>query len=171
VRPESDREEPELPLLYRGPVPRILRAVVAVIRPPDFVLDAEVDSAVLRTALSFVPYLPAPMRLGLPIGLVMIEYGPLAFGEGPRRFSTMDGARGARYLRRWEHTFGPLALLFKGLRALVLLSFYQQPQVLAALEVDWAGRARELVARRAELLEPGGAARADLAPARGEGSG
>jgi hypothetical protein len=154
VAPAQDPEDPQLPLLYRGPVTRILRAVIATIRPPDFLFDAEIDPAVLRTALSFVPYLPAPMRVGLPLGLLMIEYAPLAFGEGPRRFSRMDGERAARYLARWERTIGPLALLFTGLRALVLLSFYQQPQVLSVLEVDWASRARELTARRAALLGP-----------------
>jgi hypothetical protein len=145
VAPAQDPEDPQLPLLYRGPVTRILRAVIATIRPPDFLFDAEIDPAVLRTALSFVPYLPAPMRVGLPLGLLMIEYAPLAFGEGPRRFSRMDGERAARYLARWERTIGPLALLFTGLRALVLLS---------VLEVDWASRARELTARRAALLGP-----------------
>src|SRR5579883_1995334 len=40
-----------------------------------------------------------------------------------------------------------------GLRALTFLAFYQHPTVLATLEVDWAGRAAALVARRAELLD------------------
>src|SRR5581483_2304942 len=39
------------------------------------------------------------------------------------------------------------------LRPLTFLAFYQHPAVLATLEVDWAGRAAALVARRAELLD------------------
>jgi hypothetical protein len=31
-------------------------------------------------------------------------------------------------------------------------SFYQQPRVLAVLDIDWAGRAEALTRRRAELL-------------------
>jgi hypothetical protein len=39
-----------------------------------------------------------------------------------------------------------------GLRTLVFLAFYQHPEVLASLDVDWAGRAAILTRRRAELL-------------------
>jgi len=35
----------------------------------------------------------------------------------------------------------------------VLLAFYQHPQVLAHLGIDWQGRAVELTRRRTELLE------------------
>jgi len=48
----------------------------------------------------------------------------------------------------------PMRIAFPlGLRTLVLLAFYQHPQVLAHLGVDWQGRAVELTRRRAELLE------------------
>ena len=42
-----------------------------------------------------------------------------------------------------------------GLRTLVFLAFYQHPDVLASLDIDWAGRADTLVRRRAELLHGG----------------
>jgi hypothetical protein len=48
---------------------------------------------------------------------------------------------------------GPLGALVLGVRALVLLNFYQHPAVLETLQVDWAARRDELVARRAELLQ------------------
>jgi hypothetical protein len=40
-----------------------------------------------------------------------------------------------------------------GLRTLVFLAFYQHPQVLAVMNIDWAGRAEALTQRRAELLQ------------------
>ena len=66
----------------------------------------------------------------------------------------MEGERAARYLARVEVSYGPYALLFHGLRSLILICFYQQPQILELLEVDWQGRADALVVRRGELLGP-----------------
>ena len=57
------------------------------------------------------------------------------------------------YLDRLHAMGGPFAALVLGLRTLVLMNFYQHPQVLAALEIDWAGRAVALTQRRAALLE------------------
>jgi hypothetical protein len=62
-----------------------------------------------------------------------------------------DDAR--RYLERALVMGGPLGALVLGVHALVLLNFYQHPAVLETLQVDWAARRDELVARRAELLQ------------------
>lgn len=131
---------------------RILAAAVSAIRPHGGIFDLDIDEAVTREALEFVLYLPAPMRFGLPLGLYAIEYLAPILGGGPRRFSSMDATRAARYLARFESGRGPLDSMFQGLRALVLICFYQQPEVLAALEIDWQQRAELLTRRRAELL-------------------
>jgi len=131
---------------------RILRAVIAAIRPRGHGFDQPIDDDVLRQVVRFLPYLPGPLRIGLPAGLYLVEYGPPLFARRLRRFSAMTPDEGQRYLAAWEHAGGLRSALFVGLRALVFLAFYQHPDVLASLEVDWAGRAATLVARRAELL-------------------
>ena len=55
-------------------------------------------------------------------------------------------------LSRSDASLSRFAASLLPLVALVFLAFYQHPDVLASLEVDWAGRAATLVARRAELL-------------------
>jgi hypothetical protein len=67
----------------------------------------------------------------------------------------MDGERAEAYLRRWERAGGLRGTMLNGMRSLVLICFYQQPRVLAAMEVDWQGRADRLTAARARLAASG----------------
>ena len=131
---------------------RVLRAVIAAIRPRGHGFDQPIDEDVLRDVARFLPYLPGPLRIGLPLGLYLVEYGPPLFARRLRRFSAMTPEEGRRYLAGWGHATGLRGALFLGLRTLVFLAFYQHPDVLASLDVDWAGRAATLVGRRAELL-------------------
>jgi hypothetical protein len=68
------------------------------------------------------------------------------------RFSRLPADEARHYLERALVLGGPLGAMVLGVRTLVLLCFYQHPDVLRTLEVDWAGRARELTDRRAILL-------------------
>jgi hypothetical protein len=131
---------------------RILRAVIAAIRPRGHGFDQPIDEHVLREVEAFLPYLPLLLRRGLPLGLHLVEWGPPLFARRWCRFSSMTAEDGGRYLAGWQEAGGLRGALLLGLRTLVFLAFYQHPEVLARLEVDWAGRARALVRRRAELL-------------------
>jgi hypothetical protein len=132
---------------------RILRAAVAAIRPRGHGFDQPIDDDVLARVVEFLPYLPTPMRIGFPLGLRLLELGPVALLRRPARFSALPATDARRYLERLHAMGGPFAALVLGLRTLVLMNFYQHPQVLAALEVDWAGRAAALTRHRAALLE------------------
>ena len=137
--------------LSRGTV-RVLRAAVAAIRPRGHGFDQAIDDDVLDAVSDFFPHLPVAMRAAFPIGLRLLEIGPPVVVRRLARFSRMAPEEGRAYLERLHGMGGPFAALVLGLRTLVLLSFYQHPQVLAALEVDWAGRAAALTRRRAALL-------------------
>jgi len=132
---------------------RILGAVITAIRPRGHGFDQPIDADVLAEIERFLPFLPAPLRLGLPLGLRLLELGPLLFARRACRFSSMAPAEGCAYLARWQDAGGLRGALLMGLRTLVFLGFYQHPAVLSALGVDWAGRATALVRRRAELLD------------------
>lgn len=140
-----------LPFYYTAALTRSLRAAVVVIRPRHDLFDHPVDDAVVATLLSFMPYMAALLRLGFAAGLGLLEYLPVFFGNGLTRFSSMQEAQALAYLQRWQNSIGPFAMFFESLRELVLLCFYQQPEILEALGVDWQGRAHELVERRARL--------------------
>ena len=131
---------------------RILRAVIATIRPRGHGFDQPIDDDVLARVEEFFPHLPWPLRVGLPLGLWLVELGPPLFARRWTRFTTMERGEAARYLAAFQPAGGLRAALLMGLRTLVFLAFYQHPEVLASLEVDWSGRAATLVRRRAELL-------------------
>ena len=132
---------------------RILRAAIAAIRPRGHGFDQPIDDDVLEEIQRFIPFLPGPMRIAFPAGLRLLEYGPPIFARRWVRFSALPTDEARRYLESFQHAGGLRAALVVGLRALVLLAFYQHPQVLAHLGIDWQGRAVELTRRRAELLE------------------
>jgi len=134
------------------PQTRILRAMIAAVRPRGHGFDQPIDDDVLRDIQRFLPYLPWPLRLGLPLGLWLVELGPPLFARRWCRFTSMAPGEAARYLAAFQHAGGLRSALLMGLRTLVFLAFYEHPQVLASLGIDWAGRADALVLRRAELL-------------------
>src|SRR5215470_11056764 len=132
--------------LSRGTM-RVLRAAVAAIRPRGHGFDQAIDDDVLAAVAEFFPFLPTPMRLAFPVGLRLLELGPPLVIRRFGRFSRLPPEVGRDYLERLHRLGGPFAALVLGLRTLVFLSFYQHPQVLAALEVDWSGRAVALTRR------------------------
>jgi hypothetical protein len=132
---------------------RVLRAAVAAIRPRGHGFDQPIDGEVLEAVVAFFPYLPAPMRIAFPVGLRFLELGPPLVIRRFARFSALSPEEGRVYLEKLHAAGGAFGALVLGLRALVLMNFYQHPEVLKALEVDWAGRAVALTERRATLLE------------------
>jgi len=132
---------------------RILSAASDVVRPRGHGFDHPIDGDVLTEIEAFLPHLPLPMRLGFPIGLRLLEYGPPLVVRRWTRFSRLGPAEARHYLERALELGGPLGAMVLGVRTLVLLCFYQHPAVLATLEVDWVGRARTLTERRAGLLD------------------
>ena len=71
---------------YRAPFGRLpaplaraatqtLARVVAVLRPHEGIYDVDIDDRTLATMLRFVPYMVAPVRLGFPFGLLLVEFG------------------------------------------------------------------------------------------------
>lgn len=154
-----------------GPVVRSISAtlerVIAALRPHEGIYDVDVDGRVLATMQRYVPYMAGPIRLGFPFGLLVIEFGPPFFGFGFTRFRSMPRPVAIDYLQRMGNGAAPFRMLFDGLRVLVLVAFYQQPEIMAALGVEWESRSRELIKRRGKLM----AMDAALANPRNAGGG
>jgi hypothetical protein len=94
------------------------------------------------------------MRLGLPLGLRLLEWGPPLLVGRVRRFTALDRQEARAYLQGWlDSRLAARRLLVHGLRALVFLAFYQHPSVLDAMGVRWDRRLIETVGLRAATLD------------------
>jgi hypothetical protein len=136
---------------------QILRAVVAAIRPRGHGFDQPIEDDVAGEVEDSIQNLPRLLGFWFKVGLLFIEYGTPLYARRLRRFSRLPASDGLAILSRWERARGVRAALLRGLRLLIYFAFYQHPQVLAGMEIDWEGRAAKLVARRAELLALEGA--------------
>jgi hypothetical protein len=134
---------------------RILRAVIVAMRPRGHGFDQPIDDDVLREVEASILHLPMPLRTSFRLGLSFIQYGPPIYARRWSRFTSLPPDEGRQYLAKWEHLRGPRRALFRALRTFIFLSFYEHPEVLASLEIDWQGRAATLVRRRAALLQDG----------------
>lgn len=131
---------------------RVLIAAVTAIRPRGHGFDHPIDDAILAGVRGFFSFLPPPLRRAFPVGLRLLEWAPLVVLRRRQRFSALSLDDARLVLDRLLDMGGPFGALVMGLRTLVFLAFYQHPDVLRTLEVDWAGRAAELTRRRAQLL-------------------
>jgi len=132
---------------------RILRAVIAAMGPLEHGFDQSVGEDVLRDTEIALFHLPTRQRICLGGGLWLMEYGPPVYARRLRRFSKMERAEAQRYLASWERARGARATVFRGIKFIVFLSFYQHPEVLASLGIGWVDRAATLSRLRAELLQ------------------
>src|SRR5258705_11747054 len=117
----------------------ILRAVIAAIRPRGHGFDQPIDDDVLGDIQRFFPYLPWPLRLGLPLGLWLVELGPPLFARRWCRFTSMAPGEAARYLAAFEHAGGLPSAPLTGPRTLASLAFSEHPQVPPSPVLAWAG--------------------------------
>jgi hypothetical protein len=132
----------------------VLRAVIDALRPRGHGFDQPIDEYVLLEIDRTLPCLPRLMRLGLPLGLRLLEWGPPLLVGRVRRFTALDRQEARAYLQGWlDSRLAARRLLVHGLRALVFLAFYQHPSVLDAMGVRWDRRLIETVGLRAATLD------------------
>jgi len=144
---------PQLEYLSPGSA-AILRAVIQAIRPRGHGFDQPIDEEVLVEIDRTIPFMPRSLQLLFPLGLRLLEWGPLAFTGRPTRLSRLPREQALALCERWLHSsIGPVRMLMLGVRALVYLAFFQHPSVLEAMGVRWDRRMVETVRLRAETLD------------------
>lgn len=143
---------PPLPpaVLSRG-TRRTLAALTEAVTPPEPMV-ADRDGRIAAFLAGYIPYLTPLLRRLLPFGLWLFEWGPVLLLSAPRRFSRLGPGARDRYLQSWQHSRWSLRRqLVKGLKVLVLMGYFELPEVKAAIGYDLVPHVSARVARRAGL--------------------
>ncbi len=116
---------------------KVLATLARVVCPPELEPLGLADAVLEETEL-MVRALPAYLRLGLLAGLAMFDQGFRFYpGSGGRRFAAAGNLEVADgYFTAWHHS--PLTVQFqfaKAIKGLLCFSYYEQPSVLAAIDV------------------------------------
>lgn len=123
---------------------RVLRAAAETMVPEAASLDARGWAEFERLVAAALAERPAALRRRLQLFLRAIDWLPVA--RYARRFSSLDARRRAEFLARLEnHTVLLIRNGFWGVRALVFLGYYGQPEI--TREIGYAAQPRGWGAR------------------------
>ena len=116
---------------------RIIRALISALKPRKPEFDPGIEEDMFKVADEFLGHLPGHMKILLPLGLYLLEYGALILGPSLKPFSWMSAEKKEKYLSSWVES--KIALrrdLIKGFKAIALTGYYTHPMVLAHLGMD-----------------------------------
>lgn len=141
---------------------RTSRAIIASLAStvlPREGRDRATINYVVRFVDDFVPFMPALMRLGFPLGLLLLQWGTFVTMVAAKPFTLVSERVRERYLHRWaESPFALFRALAQGVRGLILSAYYEQPKVYEALGYDPKAYLEECRTRRAALVAAEGEA-------------
>lgn len=119
--------------------------------------DKETIDHVVKHVDGFVPFMPTLMRIGFPIGLLLIQWGTLVTLFALKPFTLLGDRVSQRYLRRWaESPFALFRALAQGVRGLILSAYYAQPDVYRTLGYKPEEYIEQCKAQRALLMKEHG---------------
>lgn len=131
---------------------RTLVALAEVVVPPSPAV-ARRDERLLAFAGSYLAYLPPLSRHLLPLGLWLFEWGTLLFAFSWRPFSRLPLAARRRYFRAWQRSRSAVRRqLAKGIKALLVMGFFDMPEVCVHLGYRPDSFVRQRVQERADEL-------------------
>lgn len=126
---------------------RILRRLAVLVCPPEL-MERDLTGRLTAEFEAQLAHLPALARHALVPALRLFDQGA-RLRHGGRRFVRLDDARADAYLS-WVlyHRAGPLSTVVRLVRGLLVMAFYELPEVKAGLGYDPAGYVARVSARR-----------------------
>lgn len=117
------------------PVRRTVRTLVPILCPQDVTELGLLDEVVEYFELS-MRSLPAYLRAGFVMGLVSFEAGTIALPSSfGRPFSFLPEAKARAYFERWwTSPLGPIRQFAKGLKAFIVMGYWENPVVKQRME-------------------------------------
>lgn len=140
------------PVTFGWAARRTLVTIAEVVVPPSPAV-AHRDERLLAFAGSYLAYLPPLSRRLLPLGLWLFEWGTLLFVFAWRPFSRLPLAARRRYFRAWQRSRSAVRRqLAKGVKAMLVMGFFDMPEVRARLGYRPGPFVRGRVQERTEEL-------------------
>lgn len=116
---------------------KILRALIEVVKPAREGFDLPLEDFMVESMDEFYSYFPFHMKVGFPLGLLLLEYGTFIFMGRPSRFSRMSMKDREEYVRGWVNSGMALRRdLIKGVKGICLMAYYSHPEVMAHIGYD-----------------------------------
>lgn len=139
--------EPEITPLSpraRATVDALVRAVLPTRpKPTEDLIRRVVDEVEVS-----ISYLPPSAGIPFAAGLAALEWLAVLQAPGCSRFSRLDPDRATLYLHRWGGSLLSLQRdFFKAVKAMVMIAYYEQPEIMAHLDYDPQGFIEELKAK------------------------
>lgn len=137
---------------------RTLRAMFDVLIPRGVDVPNR-DQRLIAFVEGFLPYMPPILAKLFPLGLWLFQWGTVLFGASLLPFSMLKPEAQRRYVFSWQKSGWPLRRqLIKGLKALVMMGYYEQPEVRQALGYEPDAYTKPLIAERAQRYRDRGLA-------------
>ena len=114
-----------------------LRALTEVVLPRGDDIDIDLCDHSVDFTDYYVGFFPTHLRLGFPLGLLLLEFGPILYMRRLKRFSKMKLEDREKYVAGWVDSKSALRRdLIKGVKGLALVAFYSHPQVMDHIGYD-----------------------------------
>jgi hypothetical protein len=125
LRPERRRRRP----VRLGPRARRTLGALGAAIGPSRDLGIDIEARVVDYVSRFGAYLPRPLPSLLGLLFAVLEWLPVLVGPRRGRLSRLPVADRRRFIHRLLHVRGPVRDLTNGVRGLLALAVYEQPEV------------------------------------------
>lgn len=127
---------------------KILRALAEVVMPRGKNFNLDLNDYSVDIIDRYVGYFPPHLKLGFPLGLMLLEFGPILYMRRFRRFSNMSLEDREKYVELWvDSNSAARRDLIKGVKGLVLVAFYSHPSVMEYIGYDIEAHVAAALAR------------------------
>lgn len=110
------------------------RALIEVVKPRKPGVNIPAEDFMLNFLDNFYSYFPVHMRIGFPLGLMLLEYGTFIFAGIPKPFSSLSMEKREKYVKGWINSrLGIRRDLIKGVKGVCLTAFYSHPDAMAQI--------------------------------------
>jgi hypothetical protein len=118
-------------------VRRTLKALIQTVLPPDEVRSQDLHERVLAHVETSLDFMPQSGKKPFRVGFFAFEYTALLMAPKMRSFSSLNEKDRVVYVGRWAHShFGLFHNFFKAVKGLIMLAYYEQPEVMELLGYD-----------------------------------